>query len=139
MPISSLTRCVGLPLASPRSGDREDVAVRLRLSNKARKRLACASDSAIERDPKTLAYRVGVQCAADRLLLGRKPSRRRRNCILASAQAAGHRGALIKRGLPEGPIVAKTLRAIEDRWVEAGFPDGEALEKIVSQALSSAV
>ena len=117
----------------------DDVAVRLRLSNKARKRLACASDPAIERDPKTLAYRIGVQCAADRFLLEQNPA-------AAAAIASWHPprlpvtgGALIKRGLPEGPIVAKTLRAIEDRWVESGFPGGEALEKIVSEALSSAV
>ncbi len=116
----------------------EDIAVRLRLSNKARKRLSCASDSATERDPKTLAYRVGIQCAADRLLL-------EGNSADAAAIASWHPprlpitgGALIKRGLPEGPIVARTLRTIEDHWIEAGFPHGEALEKIVSQALSLA-
>ena len=47
-------------------------------------------------------------------------------------------GALIARGLVEGPIVARTLRQIEDRWVEAGFPDGDALEKIVSESLAKA-
>ncbi len=45
-------------------------------------------------------------------------------------------GSLIARGLVEGPIVARTLRQIEDRWVEAGFPDGDALEKIVSEVAS---
>ena len=47
-------------------------------------------------------------------------------------------GTLISRGLPEGPAVARTLRAIEDRWVEAGFPSGEAFERIVSAALTAA-
>ena len=42
-------------------------------------------------------------------------------------------GALIARGLAEGPIVARTLKAIEDRWVEAGFPGGEAFERIVAR------
>jgi poly(A) polymerase len=46
---------------------------------------------------------------------------------------------LIKRGLPEGPIVAQTLRRIENLWVEAGFPTGEALEKIVDSSLAEAV
>jgi poly(A) polymerase len=45
---------------------------------------------------------------------------------------------LIERGLKEGPIVARTLKAIEERWVEAGFPRGEAFEKIVAEALASA-
>jgi poly(A) polymerase len=47
-------------------------------------------------------------------------------------------GALIARGLEEGPVVARTLRQIEDRWVEAGFPEGEPLEDIVAKALADA-
>jgi poly(A) polymerase len=116
----------------------EDVAARLRLSNKARKRLACSADQQVGDSPQALAYRVGVSCAVDRLLLAGKTAD-------AAAIAAWHPprlpiggGALIKRGLPEGPIVAKTLRRIEDRWVEAGFPTGDALEKIVSGALAEA-
>jgi poly(A) polymerase len=42
------------------------------------------------------------------------------------------------RGLPEGPIIARTLRAIEDRWIAAGFPRGQEFEAIVSEALASA-
>jgi poly(A) polymerase len=45
-------------------------------------------------------------------------------------------GELIRRGLREGPIVAKTLRQIEDSWVEAGFPAGEQFERIVDAALA---
>ena len=115
----------------------EDVAARLRLSNKARKRLACAVGQA-EGEPPALAYRIGVQCAVDRLLL----SGRARE---ASEMAAWHAprlpisgGQLIKRGLPEGPLVARTLRRIEDDWVNAGFPHGQAFERIVAKALSSA-
>jgi hypothetical protein len=29
------------------------------------------------------------------------------------------------------------LRAIEDRWIEAGFPHGDQLESIVAEALAS--
>jgi poly(A) polymerase len=47
-------------------------------------------------------------------------------------------GALIKRGLPAGPAVARTLRAIEDRWVETGFPSGDEFRQIVDEALGSA-
>jgi poly(A) polymerase len=42
------------------------------------------------------------------------------------------------RGLPEGPIIARTLRNIEDAWLQAGFPRGEEFERIVSRALASA-
>jgi poly(A) polymerase len=44
---------------------------------------------------------------------------------------------LIARGLPEGPGVARTLRRIEDRWVEAGFPRGEPFDEIIADALAS--
>ena len=45
---------------------------------------------------------------------------------------------LIARGIAEGPAVARTLRQIEDHWVEAGFPTGEAFETIVADALAGA-
>ena len=48
-------------------------------------------------------------------------------------------GALIARGLVAGPIVARTLRRIEEQWVEAGFPAGDAFERIVGEALRDAV
>lgn len=115
----------------------EDVAARLRLSNKARKRLACSASRNIADRPQALAYRVGPTCAVDRLLLvGRAED--------ASSILAWHLprlpisgGGLIERGLAQGPIVARTLRQIEDRWVEAGFPTGDAFEKIVSETLAS--
>ena len=47
-------------------------------------------------------------------------------------------GALIARGLPEGPIVAKTLRAVEDQWVKAGFPAGAEFDAIVEEAIARA-
>jgi poly(A) polymerase len=116
----------------------EKIAVRLRLSNKARKRLACAVQRDLGPNPEALAYRVGVDCAVDRLLLAGEPAR--------AASLAGWRtprlpiggGKLIARGIVEGPDVARTLKRIEDRWVEAGFPHGEAFERIVADALATA-
>jgi len=113
----------------------EDIAVRLRLSNKARKRLACSVGEERYSFPQAMAYRLGSECAVDRLLLA---GRTAEASTIASWKAprlpiAG--GALISRGLPQGPVVAKTLRKIEDRWVEAGFPTGDAFERIISEAL----
>jgi len=45
-------------------------------------------------------------------------------------------GQLIKRGVPQGPLVAKSLQAIERAWVEAGFPSGEAFDAIVAKAIA---
>ncbi|HZC37820.1 MAG TPA: CCA tRNA nucleotidyltransferase [Sphingomicrobium sp.] len=116
----------------------DDVSSRLRLSNKARKRVGCAAASELFSSPGALAYRVGTDCAVDRLLLAGN--------MQEAATIAGWKppklpvsgGALIARGLPEGPIVARTLRRIEDRWVEAGFPMGAPLEHIISNALANA-
>ena len=41
-------------------------------------------------------------------------------------------GSLIKRGLREGPVVSKTLRRIEERWIAAGFPEGQGFDSIVA-------
>lgn len=116
----------------------EDIAVRLRLSNKARKRLACSASTDLLSSPHALTYRLGKDCAVDRLLLAARPAD-------AAAMAAWHAprlpisgGTLIARGLSQGPVVAKALRKIEDRWVSEGFPDGSAFERIVSETLSAA-
>lgn len=115
----------------------EKIAVRLKLSNKARKRLAFAAPRDVSPNPQVLAYRIGIEGAIDRLLLagddagaaglvGWKPPR---------LPIGG--GVLIARGLSEGPAVARTLRQIEDQWVEDGFPRGEAFERIVTAALAA--
>jgi len=113
----------------------EDIGSRLRLSNKSKKRLVCMAKDDGRLPPRALAYRVGAECAVDRLLLaGRIPE--------AGEIASWHAprlpisgGALIKRGLPEGPIVAQTLRRIEDRWVDEGFPTGAQFDRIVEEEM----
>ena len=114
------------------------VAVRLKLSNKARKRLACAAGADIGDDPQALAYRLGNDCAVDRLLLAGKSAEAARIAKWHPPKLPISGGALIERGLSEGPIVARTLRDIEDRWVAAGFAQGEQFEAIVTSALADA-
>jgi poly(A) polymerase len=113
------------------------VAARLKLSNRARKRLACAADRQLGANPEALAYRVGVECAVDRLLLAGEPARAASVINWRQPKLPIGGGTLIARGVPEGPVVARTLRQIEDRWVEAGFPQGDAFERIVAEALAS--
>ena len=116
----------------------EAIAARLRLSNKARKRLACAAQRDAASDPRALAYRVGLDCAVDRLLLAERPSDAAAIADWHSPRLPISGGTLIKRGLPEGPIVARTLKQIEQQWVDAGFPTGSAFHAIVDQALAGA-
>jgi len=116
----------------------EKIAVRLKLSNKARKRLACSAETALDTSPAALAYFVGKDCAIDRLLLAGRPS-------VAASLAEWHSprlpiggGSLIDRGMEAGPNVARALKAIERRWADSGFPRGEALEAIISDAVARA-
>jgi poly(A) polymerase len=116
----------------------QDIAVRVRLSNKARKRLACAANRSLDSSPRVLAYRVGIECAVDRLLLANRPAEAAEISRWHKPRLPIGGGVLIKRGLPEGPVVARTLREIESRWVEAGFPTGEEFERIVEDAMKTA-
>ena len=115
----------------------EDLAARLRLSNKARKRLACAASLAPFPTPQALAYRVGTECATDRLLLDGRAGDAASVASWEMPRLPISGGELIGRGLQQGPAVARKLREIEDHWVDQGFPEGAAFERIVSEALSS--
>ena len=119
-------------------GVADDVAVRLRLSNKARKRLACAAGTERFPTPQALSYRLGCVCAVDRLLIDTQPAEAAAIAKWKAPRLPITGGALIGRGLPEGPIVATSLRQIEDRWVEQGFPSGNAFERIVADVLATA-
>ncbi len=116
----------------------ESVAVRLKLSNKARKRLACAAQELGGSSPQAIAYRLGTGCAVDQLLLARQPDAAVRMSKWKAPRLPIGGGVLIERGLPEGPVVSRTLRKIEDRWVEAGFPNGDEFDRIVGDALAEA-
>ncbi len=114
------------------------VAARLKLSNRAKKRVACAADPDIGADPRATAYRAGVDCTVDRLLLAGRVDDARAIGRWIPPRLPVSGGALIKRGLVEGPIVSRTLRTIEDRWIAAGFPDGPDFDAIVAEALKAA-
>jgi poly(A) polymerase len=129
-------RLAALLPADPGIADK--VAARLKLSNKLRKRLAAALSPADSDQPQDLAYRFGTQAAGDRLLLAGRPDEA---CAIATwpvPRLPIGGGRLIERGVAEGPQVAKALRAIEQRWIAAGFPQGEAFDRIVDAALTEA-
>ena len=115
----------------------ERVAARLKLSNKARKRLACAANTELPENSRSLAYFCGTECAIDRLLLAGKTESASDIAAWRVPRLPIGGGQLIERGLRQGPDVAKALREIELRWVEAGFPKGDALEQIIGEQLRS--
>jgi poly(A) polymerase len=116
----------------------DSVGVRLRLSNKARKRISCAAVDDLGESPHALAYRIGTECAVDRLLLAGNSMEAKEIAVWHVPRLPIGGGALIKRGVPEGPVVAKTLRRIEAQWLSAGFPSGAEFEEMVRQAVAAA-
>ena len=115
-----------------------DIAARLKLSNKARKRLECAAGAPVPANAQSFAYFAGLECAVDRLLLGGEADRAKVITQWESPRLPIGGGALIERGLEPGPVVAKTLQSIERRWVEAGFPAGDDFERLIAEELASA-
>lgn len=117
----------------------EQIGARLKLSNKARKRLVLAVEPGpADEAPRALAYRVGMESAIDRLLLDVD----RPLSALVSLDGwtpptlpiSG--GALIARGLPPGPDVAKALHEVQKIWVEENFPDATRVGLIADQTVS---
>lgn len=105
--------------------DREvnaSVAARLRLSKRLSKRLVSAADKGLG-DPQALAYEIGVEGAVDRFLLqGRKEIDLEALGDWKRPRLPVSGGDLIAMGLEAGPIVARTMQAIEREWVRSGFP-----------------
>ncbi|MEA3034240.1 MAG: poly(A) polymerase [Sphingomonadales bacterium] len=110
------------------------VAARLRLSNKAQRRLVTAArrdgDAPV---PEVLAYRLGRDEAVDRMLLGDvDPAIVRVLDGWKRPRLAVGGGDLIALGLEAGPAVARTLQAIEREWSESGFA-GEAEQRAIAR------
>ena len=113
----------------------EKVASRLKLSNKAKKRLASAANADFGAGTRPLAYRIGTEGAVDRLLLAGRVEEAAEIARWAPPRLPIGGGDLIARGVPQGPDVARLLRQIEDAWEAEGFPQGNAFDRLVERAL----
>ena len=123
------------------------LSARLRLSNKAIKRIAAAAERQpgdAER-PFALAYRIGGEEAVDRLLLGEGDEAETAAKVRSLAGYLRPRfplsgGDLIQMGLSPGPIVAATLQAIEREWIEGGFAlDEEGVRQLARTRVDQAL
>ncbi len=112
----------------------EQVASRFRLSNAQKKRLALAA--ARQDGPgeaRALAYRLGMAPALDRLLIAGADASPLRDWDLPRLPIKG--GDIVALGIKAGPEVARTLRAVEDRWIAEGFPDERRARAILMETL----
>jgi len=129
----AIRRLAALLPASPPVA--ETVAARLRLSKSQRERLACAAArSADDTDtPRALAYREGMTCAVDRLLLEGGDLALLKEWDVPTFPLKG--GEIVARGVAAGPEVARILRGVETRWIAEGFPSRERVEELLREFL----
>lgn len=113
----------------------DSAGARLKLSNADRRRLVLAHGPL--EAPRTLAYRIGVESAVDRLLLAGRDVADIAGWTPPRLPITG--GALVARGLDKGPQVAAALRRVEDRWLAEGFPDGSRVAELADEAVAQAL
>lgn len=113
----------------------EQVASRFRLSGAQKKRLATAAGRMGEpRDPRALAYRLGLDSALDRLLIADADASSLAHWEIPRLPLKG--GEIVARGVNAGPEVARILRRVEDLWIAEGFPDRARVEAILEEELA---
>ena len=112
----------------------EAVASRFRLSGAQKKRLAtAAAREATPGDARALAYRLGREGALDRLLLAGADITPLEGWDIPVFPLKG--GDIVAAGIKAGPEVARTLQAVEARWIAEGFPDRVRVEAILREML----
>ncbi len=114
----------------------EAVAARLRLSKQQRARLVCdAERKPTDTDaPFALAYREGLECASDRLLLSGGDASLLSDWTIPELPLKG--GEIVQRGVGKGPQVARILQAVETRWIAENFPGRERVEALLAEELA---
>lgn len=110
----------------------EAVAARLRLSRSQRTRLCCIAERKESDgiDPRGLAYRVGRECAIDRLLLTGRQTSALDGWEIPQLPLKG--GEIVASGVTAGPEVARILRQIETQWIDEGFPGRDRVEEMLA-------
>ena len=137
VPPSALRRLAAL--LPPDARMAEAIGARLKLSNKARKRLGAALEpTAPGISARALAFQIGVESAIDRLLLDASSPvdsiAALENWTPPQLPIGG--GTLIARGLTPGPDVAKALGEVQRIWVDEGFPEPARVDQIANQIVS---
>jgi poly(A) polymerase len=90
--------------------------------------------------PEQLAYWIGPEAAADRILLSSgDPTSVQALAGWNRPRLALGGGELIALGLPQGPLVARTLGEVERQWVAEGFPARERVQAIARAAVDQAL
>lgn len=122
----------------------DKIAARLKLSNRLRSDLVQLAKHARDtRTARQLAYVIGIENARDLVLLGfgedswQGALASLENWVVPALPIKG--GDLIGKGLRAGPVVAKTLQAIERQWIAESFPAPPRVAEIADQMVKEAL
>lgn len=123
----------------------DKVAARLKLSNKMREGFAqrLHADAPTPANIRAIAYRANIDTARDAAMLYASDTELP-ECVARLEQwnvptLSIKGGELIAMGLPAGPLVAKTLQAIEAAWIQEGFPDAARQRALAVEMVDAAL
>jgi poly(A) polymerase len=122
----------------------EKIAARLKLSNRMRADLVIlATAQNADQSARQLAFGLGIENARDHVLLNFPDTcwqRELESLVGWDVPKLPIKGGdLIAAGLTQGPLVARTLQAIEKQWVAESFPAQPRVNEIRDQLVTAAL
>ena len=140
-PVSLPARFLALLIRDRVAADK--VAARLKLPNKMREGFAQRLRAGVPTpfNVRAIAYRANIDTARDAVMLYAVDAAvpdclaRLEQWDIPTLSIKG--GELIVMGLPAGRLVAKTLQAIEARWINEDFPDAARQRELAAQAVNA--
>jgi poly(A) polymerase len=122
----------------------EKISARLKLSSRMRADLIqLAAHRANSATARQLAYSVGLENARDIVLLSYADDRWAQELDSLDGWSVPELpikgGELIDKGLRAGPVVARTLQAIEAQWLAESFPPKARVFEIADQLVAEAL
>lgn len=123
----------------------DKVAARLKLSNKMREGFTqrLGADIPTPANVRAIAYRADIDTARDAVMLYASDTdvseclERLEQWDIPTLSIKG--GELIAMKLPAGPLVAKTLQAIEAAWIQEDFPDATRQRELAIEMVNAAL
>ena len=123
----------------------DKVAARLKLSNKMREGFGHRLRAGVPNpfNVRAIAYGADIDTARDAVMLYAGDAdvpeclARLEQWDIPTLVIKG--GELISMGLPPGPLVAKTLQAIEAAWIQEDFPDAARQRELAVQGVNAAL
>ena len=140
-PVSLPARFLALLTRDSVAADK--VAARLKLSNKMHGGFAQRLRAGVPTpfNVRAIAYRADIDTARDAVMLYAVDAdvpeclARLEKWDIPTLLVKG--GELIVMGLPAGPLVAKTLQALEAAWIEENFPDAARQREMATQMVNA--